>query len=70
MVNASSQDAGGEGDGDDELEYADDAAENVDAMDSEAEPLPPGWEEHHDEQGRVLYVNHDTRTTQWERPTA
>lgn len=33
------------------------------------EPLPPGWEEKRDATGRRYYVNHTTRTTQWERPT-
>ncbi|KAM8946864.1 NEDD4-like E3 ubiquitin-protein ligase WWP2 [Pelodytes ibericus] len=30
-------------------------------------PLPNGWEKHQDN-GRVYYVNHNTRTTQWEDP--
>ena len=34
-----------------------------------AEPLPDGWEERRDEQGRLFYVNHELRTTQWERPS-
>ncbi|XP_050955572.1 NEDD4-like E3 ubiquitin-protein ligase WWP2 isoform X1 [Labeo rohita] len=29
--------------------------------------LPPGWEKRQDN-GRVYYVNHNTRTTQWEDP--
>ncbi len=33
------------------------------------DPLPPGWEERRDANGRIFYVNHNTRTTQWERPT-
>ncbi|OWA51357.1 E3 ubiquitin-protein ligase Nedd-4 [Hypsibius exemplaris] len=32
-------------------------------------PLPVGWEERQDFNGRVYYVNHDLRTTQWDRPT-
>ncbi|XP_070542382.1 E3 ubiquitin-protein ligase NEDD4-like isoform X2 [Ptychodera flava] len=32
-------------------------------------PLPPQWEERVDNNGRVFYVNHVSRTTQWERPT-
>ncbi|XP_060536344.1 E3 ubiquitin-protein ligase Nedd-4 isoform X2 [Cylas formicarius] len=32
-------------------------------------PLPPGWEERQDANGRTYYVNHIARTTQWERPT-
>lgn len=31
-------------------------------------PLPPGWEEREDACGRIYYVNHVQRTTQWERP--
>ncbi|KAK7496832.1 hypothetical protein BaRGS_00011812 [Batillaria attramentaria] len=34
------------------------------------EPLPPGWEERHDQFGRTYYVNHNSRTTQWARPTS
>jgi len=30
--------------------------------------LPDGWEEKRDHTGRVFYVNHLTRTSQWERP--
>ena len=30
--------------------------------------LPPGWEQRFDPQGRRYYENHNTRTTQWERP--
>ncbi|XP_055346728.1 E3 ubiquitin-protein ligase NEDD4-like [Paramacrobiotus metropolitanus] len=33
-------------------------------------PLPEGWEERTDYNGRVYYVNHNLRTTQWERPVA
>ncbi|BFZ19909.1 hypothetical protein BsWGS_22948 [Bradybaena similaris] len=32
------------------------------------EPLPPGWEMRTDNQGRSYYVDHNTRTTTWERP--
>ncbi|XP_070581040.1 E3 ubiquitin-protein ligase SMURF2-like [Ptychodera flava] len=31
--------------------------------------LPEGWEERRTPSGRVQFVNHVTRTTQWERPT-
>ena len=34
-----------------------------------AAPLPQGWEERQDANGRTYYVNHIARTTQWERPT-
>ncbi|CAL8350146.1 unnamed protein product [Merluccius merluccius] len=32
--------------------------------------LPTGWEERQDNLGRTYYVNHESRTTQWYRPTA
>ncbi|KAH9489759.1 hypothetical protein Btru_036669 [Bulinus truncatus] len=32
------------------------------------EPLPPGWELRTDQHGRPYYVDHNTRTTTWERP--
>jgi E3 ubiquitin-protein ligase NEDD4 len=35
---------------------------------SSVEPLPSGWEERQDANGRTYYVNHLARTTQWERP--
>ncbi|GFG35290.1 hypothetical protein Cfor_01348 [Coptotermes formosanus] len=31
-------------------------------------PLPHGWEERQDANGRTYYVNHIARSTQWERP--
>uniref|UniRef100_A0A8C3GBU4 E3 ubiquitin-protein ligase n=1 Tax=Cyclopterus lumpus TaxID=8103 RepID=A0A8C3GBU4_CYCLU len=31
--------------------------------------LPPGWEERQDNLGRTFFVNHESRTTQWTRPT-
>ncbi|KAM9313153.1 E3 ubiquitin-protein ligase NEDD4 [Gastrophryne carolinensis] len=30
--------------------------------------LPPGWEEKQDEKGRTYYIDHNLRTTTWERP--
>lgn len=35
---------------------------------SENDELPPGWEERRTDTGRVYYVNHRMRTTQWVRP--
>ncbi|XP_077055203.1 NEDD4-like E3 ubiquitin-protein ligase WWP1 [Siphateles boraxobius] len=32
------------------------------------EPLPPGWEQRKDPHSRTYYVDHNTRTTTWERP--
>ena len=34
----------------------------------ENEPLPPGWEKRRDLEGRVYYVDHNTRQTTWQRP--
>ena len=31
-------------------------------------PLPPGWAQMSDSSGKMYYVNHLTRTSQWERP--
>ncbi|XP_043457247.1 NEDD4-like E3 ubiquitin-protein ligase WWP1 isoform X3 [Prionailurus viverrinus] len=33
------------------------------------ETLPSGWERRVDDRGRVYYVDHNTRTTTWQRPT-
>ncbi|XP_045615393.1 E3 ubiquitin-protein ligase Nedd-4 isoform X2 [Procambarus clarkii] len=33
-------------------------------------PMPEGWEERQDANGRTYYVNHNARTTQWDRPTS
>ncbi|XP_040849555.1 NEDD4-like E3 ubiquitin-protein ligase WWP1 isoform X1 [Ochotona curzoniae] len=33
-----------------------------------AETLPSGWEQRKDPHGRTYYVDHNTRTTTWERP--
>lgn len=32
--------------------------------------LPEGWEERKTSNGRIYYVNHVTKSTQWDRPTA
>uniref|UniRef100_A0A673MZ16 E3 ubiquitin-protein ligase n=1 Tax=Sinocyclocheilus rhinocerous TaxID=307959 RepID=A0A673MZ16_9TELE len=32
------------------------------------EPLPPGWEQRKDPHGRTYYVDHNSKTTTWERP--
>lgn len=31
--------------------------------------MPPGWEEKQDEKGRAYYVDHNTKTTTWAKPT-
>lgn len=33
-------------------------------------PLPPGWERRLDPLGRTYYVDHNTRTTTWNRPSS
>jgi len=38
------------------------------AIPRDANELPEGWEERRTANGRVHYVNHVTRSTQWERP--
>lgn len=43
--------------------------QNVYGSASVVEPLPQGWEERQDANGRTYYVNHIARTTQWERPS-
>ncbi|XP_075168551.1 SMAD specific E3 ubiquitin protein ligase [Haematobia irritans] len=37
--------------------------------DSSEDNLPDGWEERRTGNGRVYYVNHTTKTTQWDRPS-
>uniref|UniRef100_A0A8C4QTS3 E3 ubiquitin-protein ligase n=1 Tax=Eptatretus burgeri TaxID=7764 RepID=A0A8C4QTS3_EPTBU len=32
------------------------------------QPLPPGWEQRKDAHGRLYFVDHNTKTTTWERP--
>lgn len=31
-------------------------------------PLPPGWEERRHIDGRIFYIDHTNKTTQWEDP--
>ncbi|XP_065060296.1 E3 ubiquitin-protein ligase NEDD4-like isoform X2 [Rhopilema esculentum] len=33
-------------------------------------PLPPGWEERRDDEGRTFYIDHNSRLTTWVRPRA
>ncbi|XP_076753519.1 suppressor of deltex [Xylocopa sonorina] len=40
----------------------------VDPTNHSEEPLPPGWEMRYDIYGRRYYVDHNTRSTSWERP--
>ncbi|XP_066923959.1 E3 ubiquitin-protein ligase NEDD4-like isoform X2 [Clytia hemisphaerica] len=34
------------------------------------EPLPPGWEERRNVNGQTLYIDHNSRTTTWNRPSS
>lgn len=36
---------------------------------ADEEPLPNGWEMRYDQFGRKYYVDHNTKSTTWERPT-
>lgn len=45
-----------------------DGSANV-ASSQQPPPLPDGWEERKTENGRLYYVNHKTKTTQWVKPT-
>ncbi len=38
-------------------------------VDNEDDPLPEGWEERQDANGRSFYVDHINHRTQWSRPT-
>ncbi|XP_018113416.1 NEDD4-like E3 ubiquitin-protein ligase WWP2 isoform X3 [Xenopus laevis] len=40
------------------------------ALTPAAEGLPSGWEKRVDNRGRFYYVDHNTQTTTWQRPTA
>ncbi|KAL8612403.1 hypothetical protein ACOMHN_008388 [Nucella lapillus] len=44
------------------------AAADGTPTDAAEQPLPPGWEMRKDAQDRRYYVDHNTRTTTWERP--
>ncbi|XP_077374688.1 E3 ubiquitin-protein ligase NEDD4-like [Festucalex cinctus] len=35
---------------------------------SDLGPLPPGWEERIHTDGRIFYIDHNTKTTQWDDP--
>lgn len=37
---------------------------------SQSPPLSSSWEKRVDQRGRFYYVDHNTRTTTWQRPTA
>lgn len=39
-----------------------------DRLEDNLGPLPEGWEERVHVDGRIFYIDHNTRTTQWEDP--
>lgn len=39
-----------------------------DSVNTNSDDLPPGWEERRTQTGRLYYVNHITRSTQWIKP--
>ncbi|KNC79547.1 hypothetical protein SARC_08058 [Sphaeroforma arctica JP610] len=45
-------------------------AESESEGEQQEEPLPEGWEEREDQNGRIYYVDHNTKTTAWTRPTS
>lgn len=44
------------------------AGRNEDGTPDSLGPLPDGWEKRVEPNGRVYFVNHKNRTTQWEDP--
>ncbi|XP_072920257.1 E3 ubiquitin-protein ligase NEDD4-like isoform X11 [Hemitrygon akajei] len=66
---------GGQEETPEQREESECAWDMVDPTDSGAQreqqlpPLPSGWEEKTDNLGRTYYVNHNNRTTQWQRPS-
>jgi len=44
-------------------------ARPLDSRADELGPLPPGWERRTDHLGRTYYVDHNTRSTTWTRPS-
>jgi hypothetical protein len=52
-----------------ERELAQRRAERQSVLASVERPLPPGWEARILATGHVYYVDHNTRTTSWQRPT-
>ncbi|XP_022094615.1 E3 ubiquitin-protein ligase NEDD4-like [Acanthaster planci] len=57
-------------DADNEVETETSASPEQEANIEARAPLPSGWEERVDANGRYYYVDHNTRRTQWERPTS
>ncbi|CAF1011549.1 unnamed protein product [Rotaria sordida] len=50
------------------LPQTDTNTQSNDASNSTEESLPEGWERKHDNQGRTYFLNHISKTTQWEDP--
>lgn len=45
------------------------ASRNFNPNEDQVGPLPPGWERRIDPLGRTYYVDHNTRSTTWHRPS-
>ena len=45
------------------------ASSSISAFEDQQGRLPPGWERRVDNLGRTYYVDHNTRTTTWNRPS-
>lgn len=58
-----------DGEADPDADNVSQITSNVYGTASVLEPLPQGWEERQDANGRTYFVNHIARTTQWERPS-
>ena len=46
----------------------DSAVKNLEHVEEENKPLPPGWEKRTDKLGRPFYIDHKMRKTQWNPP--
>ena len=46
----------------------DNAVKNLEHVEEENKPLPPGWEKRTDKLGRPFYIDHKMRKTQWNPP--
>jgi len=48
----------------------DNSNQNQAASQTDTAPLPSGWEQQENAEGRVYYIDHNTRTTTFVRPTS
>ena len=50
------------------LPQTDSNTQSAEPVESSEEPLPEGWQKMMDSQGRTYFLNHISKTTQWEDP--